>query len=238
MKRTGFTLIELLVVIAIIAILAAILFPVFARAREKARQSSCQSNLKQIGLSFAMYVQDYDNRYPNNSFPQAASPVWSDASSAIRFGWAGWIANGLRPYIKNEQIFACPSRANGWQNQWTNGGRVSYGYDYLATYNRAETDVANCYAGVAGVILMYDSDWSWADCAPDTTCGMIGGNRDIAQFIAGNRTQTCWHNGMGNYLFADGHVKATSWGQITWDQFLGPYNTKNNGVPCTSPYTP
>jgi prepilin-type N-terminal cleavage/methylation domain-containing protein/prepilin-type processing-associated H-X9-DG protein len=237
MKRTGFTLIELLVVIAIIAILAAILFPVFARAREKARQSSCQSNLKQAGLAFGMYVQDYDNRYPGNSYPQASSPVWSDASSAIRFGWAGWIANGLRPYIKNEQIYVCPSRANGWQNQWTSGGHVSYGYDYLATYNRAESDVANAYAGVAGTIMLYDSDWSWDDCAPDSTsCGLIV--REIAAFKSNNFTQQSWHNGMMNVLYADGHVKAQTWGQITWDMFLGPYNTKNNGVSILSTYTP
>jgi len=236
MKRTGFTLIELLVVIAIIAILAAILFPVFARAREKARQSSCQSNLKQIGLSFGMYIQDYDNRFPCNSYPQAASPVWSDASSAIRFGWACWIGNGLRPYIKNEQIFVCPSRANGWQNQWTNGGRVSYGYDYLASYNRSETDVANAYSGVAGIMLMYDSDWSWEDCAPDSTCGIL--TREIAAYKANNFTQQSWHNGQMNVLFADGHVKTQTWGQIKWDQFLGPYNTKNNGISILDPYTP
>ncbi len=89
--RKGFTLIELLVVIAIIAILAAILFPVFARAREKARQASCASNLKQIGLGFMMYVQDYDERLPG-----ACSHV---------DGWAG----ALMPYVKNQQIFACPS---------------------------------------------------------------------------------------------------------------------------------
>jgi prepilin-type N-terminal cleavage/methylation domain-containing protein/prepilin-type processing-associated H-X9-DG protein len=236
MRRTGFTLIELLVVIAIIAILAAILFPVFARAREKARQSSCQSNLKQIGLSFGMYIQDYDNRFPVNSYPQAASPAYTDASSAIRFGWAGWIGNALRPYIKNEQIFACPSRANGWQNWAAGYNRVSYGYDYLATYNRAETDVANAYAGVAGIMLMYDSDWSWEDCAPDSTCGIIA--REIAAYKANNFTQQSWHNGQMNVLFADGHVKTQTWGQIKWDQFLGPYNTKNNGVSILDPYTP
>lgn len=236
MKRRGFTLIELLVVIAIIAILAAILFPVFARAREKARQSSCQSNLKQIGLSFAMYVQDYDNRYPCNDYPYATTN-YNDPAVAIRFNWTGWIANGLRPYIKNEQIFVCPSRANGWQNPWTNYSRVSYGYNYLATYNRAEADVANAYAGVTGIILMYDSDWSWCNCPPITsTCGIEG--RDINAYKTGNFTQTCWHNGMGNYLFADGHVKTTSWGQITWDQIYGPYNTKNNGVPCVQTPTP
>jgi prepilin-type N-terminal cleavage/methylation domain-containing protein/prepilin-type processing-associated H-X9-DG protein len=89
--RKGFTLIELLVVIAIIAILAAILFPVFAKAREKARQSSCASNLKQIGLGFMQYAQDYDEKLFGARLP--------------REGWTGAIS----PYIKNTQIFGCPS---------------------------------------------------------------------------------------------------------------------------------
>lgn len=93
--RRGFTLIELLVVIAIIAILAAILFPVFARAREKARQSSCLSNMKQIGLAFQMYVQDYDSRTPLNMASYTpANCVWPVT---------------MEPYMKNEQILQCPS---------------------------------------------------------------------------------------------------------------------------------
>src|ERR1041385_5074124 len=92
-SRHGFTLIELLVVIAIIAILAAILFPVFAQVREKARQTTCSSNLKQIGTAFAMYVQDYDGRRPDrrdlkNGFPGGYKP-WTDwPTSDPRAGWA------------------------------------------------------------------------------------------------------------------------------------------------------
>ncbi len=94
MKR-GFTLIELLVVIAIIAILAAILFPVFARAREKARQSSCLSNLKQIGLAGQMYAQDYDETFnPSDQHCDPPNYVWSQL---------------IYPYVKNDQIFICPS---------------------------------------------------------------------------------------------------------------------------------
>jgi prepilin-type N-terminal cleavage/methylation domain-containing protein/prepilin-type processing-associated H-X9-DG protein len=94
MNRRGFTLIELLVVIAIIAILAAILFPVFAKAREKARQTSCLSNLKQIALAIQMYTQDYDEIYPLEYNVPGNWPLWEDE---------------LQPYIKNWQIFHCPS---------------------------------------------------------------------------------------------------------------------------------
>ncbi|HEX8463636.1 MAG TPA: DUF1559 domain-containing protein [Abditibacterium sp.] len=96
--RRGFTLIELLVVIAIIAILASILFPVFGRARENARRSSCSSNIKQIGLGLKQYVQDYDERYPLMIQSIAGAPA--DA--------AGW-AIMVQAYLRSSQIFQCPS---------------------------------------------------------------------------------------------------------------------------------
>jgi len=102
--RKGFTLIELLVVIAIIAILAAILFPVFAKAREKARQSSCNSNLKQVGIAFAQYSQDYDEKWPLNAFTLSAAGAGSTAAGTTELWY-----HTLAPYIKNWQIFNCPS---------------------------------------------------------------------------------------------------------------------------------
>jgi prepilin-type N-terminal cleavage/methylation domain-containing protein/prepilin-type processing-associated H-X9-DG protein len=229
MRRSAFTLIELLVVIAIIAILAAILFPVFARAREKARQASCQSNLKQHGLASAMYVSDYDGRWLCSSMTNVAG-----VTEPIEFAWSGWVSNGLRPYTKNQQLFQCPSRQGGWQDPWNNYARVSYCYNYLACYNRAETDVANCYAGVAGVLVMWDSDNAWNDCMPTSTCDIQ--TRDLAWYKAGNVVNGNWHNGMNNYLFADGHVKAVKWGAITWDQIVGPANTTHNGINCLTTY--
>ena len=93
MKRSGFTLIELLVVIAIIAILAAILFPVFAKAREKARQTACTSNMKQLGLAMSQYLQDYDE------YPPSGSDWWGSG--------AGWSAQ-IYPYVKSKAAFLCP----------------------------------------------------------------------------------------------------------------------------------
>jgi len=109
--RRGFTLIELLVVIAIIAILAAILFPVFARAREKARQASCQSNLKQLALGVMMYAQDYDERFPTRYYVPTG---WTSG-----FQWS----NVIEPYVKNWDLFKCPSTAAysyGWQQGYLN----------------------------------------------------------------------------------------------------------------------
>jgi prepilin-type N-terminal cleavage/methylation domain-containing protein/prepilin-type processing-associated H-X9-DG protein len=130
-QRRGFTLIELLVVIAIIAILAAILFPVFAQAREKARQTTCTSNLKQIGMAFMMYVQDYDETYP----PWTGMCPDPSLRWALRYMYPGLVD----PYIKNganvqtgelKDVWACPSSKAGLgavsntyaYNFWTFGG--------------------------------------------------------------------------------------------------------------------
>jgi len=109
--RRAFTLIELLVVIAIIAILAAILFPVFAQAREKARQSVCSSNLRQIGMAFAMYTEDYDERLPDRrdlkiSLPTGFHPWNTWPATDPRGAWAEIV---MQPYTKSNGIWACPS---------------------------------------------------------------------------------------------------------------------------------
>ncbi len=101
LHRKGFTLIELLVVIAIIAILAAILFPVFAQARDKARQAACLSNTKQLGLGIAQYIQDYDEALPMGGYRWAATP-----SGEVQSRWY----RDVFPYVKNVGVFTCPSQ--------------------------------------------------------------------------------------------------------------------------------
>ncbi len=148
MRKCGFTLIELLVVIAIIAILAAILFPVFARAREKGRQASCTNNVKQIILGMIQYVQDYDEKLPTGtSYWWAPQNTWGNTPIEP----TGWHQN-LMPYIKNAQVFICPSDAAPATTPWaptgvgwvSDGGmRLSYaanmcpmqfGYQSLSSY--------------------------------------------------------------------------------------------------------
>ncbi|MGQ9732562.1 MAG: DUF1559 family PulG-like putative transporter [Candidatus Zipacnadales bacterium] len=133
MRSRGFTLIELLVVIAIIAILAAILFPVFARAREKGRQASCQSNVKQLALGVLMYIQDYDERTPCGCGYQATGDQrWP------RVGW--WIR--IEPYVKNTQLYLCPSQGRSateryWDHPiWRSYSRVQFLNQPIATLVR------------------------------------------------------------------------------------------------------
>jgi prepilin-type N-terminal cleavage/methylation domain-containing protein/prepilin-type processing-associated H-X9-DG protein len=121
-KKKGFTLIELLVVIAIIAILASILFPVFGRARENARRSSCQSNLKQIALGIIQYTQDYDERFPL---------IYAGSGSGSQT--LGWAAQ-LQPYIKSTQIFQCPSETIAPTSQSADASSATYGGANFSDY--------------------------------------------------------------------------------------------------------
>jgi prepilin-type N-terminal cleavage/methylation domain-containing protein/prepilin-type processing-associated H-X9-DG protein len=141
----GFTLIELLVVIAIIAILAAILFPVFASAREKARQTSCASNEKQIGLGFMQYVQDNDEKWPEGNPQYSAGLAWGTQGD----GWAGEIF----PYIKSSEVFSCPDD-NG--NPDGPAQLDSYGYNEnfaVATSSKYGPSNQTAYDGIATASL-------------------------------------------------------------------------------------
>jgi len=194
MRRTGFTLIELLVVIAIIAILAAILFPVFARAREKARQASCQSNYKQMGLALAMYYSDYDERTPHPYH-----------------GWAA-ISRLMMPYIKNQEILICPSHDMA-QPYGTACEHCSTNLSEMGTWWYASTYTMNpLWRGRKESTLVQDHD-------PANFIVACDGRRNWVHFASwcyGTTAQSrgcgaaigVWHNGMTNVLYYDGHVKA------------------------------
>jgi prepilin-type N-terminal cleavage/methylation domain-containing protein/prepilin-type processing-associated H-X9-DG protein len=165
--RSGFTLIELLVVIAIIAILAAILFPVFAQARAKARQISCLSNMRQIGTSTAMYVQDYDEQFYPHRFNcdggSACNPLMT-ANGGPFNGITGaaqqkiFYISLLYPYTKNYQIFVCPSNPGGWYGVNNNGlacgapgcGGIGYGGENSYGHNDAYLSPAGAFNGSGG----------------------------------------------------------------------------------------
>jgi len=195
-KARGFTLIELLVVIAIIAILAAILFPVFAKARAKARQASCQSNLKQIGLAWDMYAQDYDERF---------TYLWPTPS------WSSYIPRA-DPYIKNRGVWLCPSNWDTACGCGYPGGAGDVNYREASyMYNMFLTE-GESYANLNGKKLE-------AIVAPAQTIMMFDGRRSILHFTAwawgnGQGGRSCnpsvanLHNEMANCLYVDGHVKS------------------------------
>jgi len=199
-SRKGFTLIELLVVIAIIAILAAILFPVFARAREKARQASCQSNLKQLMLAYIMYASDYDEHFPTDWVTAAGGAPWTN-----RYTWRAMIF----PYVKNLQLFTCPSctydYAGTLAGQCINGeGNIPGGYgDNTIHWGGGAPNPPGTrwckdseIAQPAELIIIGDSGPGHQISYMPNTLGFVRTDEGATR-----------HNGGANYGFADGHVK-------------------------------
>lgn len=193
----GFTLIELLVVIAIIAILAAILFPVFAKAREKARQASCQSNCKQIALSVLMYAQDYDEMM----FPDPYR-IWGD----------------MQPYIKNTQLYRCPSGYYGGCGTATCPrniyvfnifGNTSYAINWADEAAYGECNGIAGSQGYIGIgnralgIIQYPAETILLG---DGVCPRFWGAPWLNNFNT-KATGYARHNDGGNFAYADGHVK-------------------------------
>jgi len=200
----------------IIAILAAILFPVFAKAREKARQSSCLSNVKQLALAALSYAQDYDELLPASYRPGGGEIYWT---------------GNINPYIKNTQIFRCPS-LNIPETFW-NGSQMAYGWNYYyltlqagaVAYGGATTNLGQVRSPAETVMLgdgpscqtMATGTLYYPDIYPGSRINAMG------YVINGtnNYFPNLRHNDLANIAFVDGHAKACTMGYLTgttiWD---------------------
>ncbi|BCM93767.1 hypothetical protein IAD21_05658 [Abditibacteriota bacterium] len=210
-SRPAFTLIELLVVIAIIAILAAILFPVFARARENARKISCLSNVKQMGLGMMQYMQDFDDVYP------------------LHYNGTQRWAQMMNPYVKSNQIYDCPSRSAGftYKGDYTSAGTISYGMNYyLNSYYYPSTT----QQGIAMASIQRPTETIWIAEINGLPAGadpaVVNAYQCYPSYFGGvsNRSSTTYgfdptpetpgrlsirHFDGTNVLWADGHAKWT-----------------------------
>ena len=255
MKRRGFTLIELLVVIAIIAILAAILFPLFARVREKARQISCTSNMKQLGLAYTQYFEDYDETFPPSSF---GNPN----------GWAGVIY----PYVKSTALYKCPDDSTASittggvtavpvsyeQNTNFGGLNTASGITLAQLTSPASTVLLLECSGPVVVVTQTDEGtaklttkpvggwqsastdglycsglWGGGNCAVYATGSPFGGRTEPAAYAG-----TARHTTGSNFLAADGHVKYYQPSQISTgaNGTLGQPQNGNNAAATDTLY--
>ena len=244
-SRQGFTLIELLVVIAIIAILAAILFPVFAKAREKARQTTCLSNMKQLGLGFVQYNQDYDEKFPDSQF----------------YG-RGW-ASHVYPYVKSTGVYQCPDDSDPQNSADALNGTNEYHLSYVISGYVAQSYLGGNAGGLslsqlvapASTVLLYETD-SLSDGGGNLYVGFNKFSTDLVQDTYDSGAGYCTHNGgdappatqrhqkgapvtvyyasspdaagftdgMLNWICCDGHVKFVDWEKVSNGDLTGPAN--------------
>ena len=234
MKRNAFTLIELLVVIAIIAILAAILFPVFSQARAKARQATCTSNLKQIGLAFLMYASDYDGKFPTPGGQRLINP----ATGLCEFPQNGWVQSagtglgqdvgGIFPYVKmrsnnpSSNLWSCPHAIPGQGNVFS--PRQNYVMnDYVRAahpgqqYTRTGCSVASAgyFDGASDASIQQPAQTILVYEGAQRTNGSVARNGSIYFSLGATSAHppipvnnpTIYHSNGSNFIFCDGHVK-------------------------------
>jgi prepilin-type N-terminal cleavage/methylation domain-containing protein/prepilin-type processing-associated H-X9-DG protein len=229
LKRRGFTLIELLVVIAIIAILAAILFPVFAKARDAARKSSCLSNQKQLGNAVIMYVQDYDETLPHQEANAGATPRYpTNGAQLINTNDFAEVNDHIFPYVKNLQVFACPNSKR--PTTFTPGGTAwRYEHDYgwntvvfpsnrgvaLATLDRPADTLFACDTSTE---YLQTNMWQ-ENCAGPYPLGPAA----IGTTGTGAGRFQSRHAGMLNVMWGDGHCKSIKLSQLKYSNLVPTY---------------
>jgi prepilin-type processing-associated H-X9-DG protein len=215
-RRSAFTLIELLVIISIVALLSAMLFPAFARTRENAHRVSCQLHLKELGMAFLQYAQDYDEHLPTRPFPKTMG--WVYFTSVARFGNTRRVfqteKGSLYPYVKNTQLYICPS-------------------DRLGAISGNSYGVSNCmpsafmadFGSSSLYVLLAEESPNRQGSYSSTDDAYIHATRN---FIA-NR-----HFGGSNVLFLDGHVRSMTTSPMAPAQSVFPKGIKFGGVSgCT-----
>jgi prepilin-type N-terminal cleavage/methylation domain-containing protein len=236
-KPTGFTLIELLVVIAIIAILAAILFPVFAQARDKARGAACHSNAKQQALAIHMYAQDYDETLPIIYYGE-----WNKGGPKGHYPWLKM----LIPYVKNKAVYTCPSFAKAnWDSQKNAYGKgdeyefpstVGYGFNMLMD-QKPLAQMQNPASTVAIAETRYyppghpsyNPNWGWYFAwAPDPTTTDPSSKTNPKQLYSQELVAERHMN--GNYvIWSDGHAKWMRWDVLTSPSAMPLWNGTASG---------
>ena len=239
----AFTLIELLVVIGVIAIIAAILFPVFAHARENARRTTCLSNVKEVDLANLMYAQDYDETLPTLTRVFGVIPVITLDFPAV-----------LQPYIKNTQIFYCPDntqtgcyadrslRCMGVGYNW---GPIQHVYKpggggggLLVELPQTGFDHVGVYAGVPIATILAPADtFAFGDTQSDPFYTI---SADPCCESSGSTNSALIHSGMFNISYVDGHAKSMNWhagiSSVIASRFIvAPRNTADQGKWCADP---
>jgi prepilin-type N-terminal cleavage/methylation domain-containing protein/prepilin-type processing-associated H-X9-DG protein len=232
-RKSGFTLIELLVVIAIIAILAAILFPVFAQAREKALQTTCLSNLKQLGTAFSLYLQDYDETLPHNRFRilKQAGPYDICDPRAEVLTWKG----AIQSYVKSYDFWRCPSNPSrdaatedvdkNLKQSYAVNGVIFHGYP--PPIDKIPPRTLASFAEPPSTMLLLESTspcpdlGDWVGSAPGSSgkgdfCGADGKGLEGARFQR--------HANVLNWGFVDGHAKAMRYRDLWTPGLTFPYH--------------